>query len=386
MYELPNNIKIKFEYIYLIGLALAVFTFTLSITELSETQTSINDVVNILRYCGIFLIIIKSLFFTMYKKRELIIWLILLAVFLLIYEKTGNKNLFFIALLSLGALNIDSRLILKYHMIAQILAVVFTFFLMQNNIIINLIYYRNNKMRPAYGFIYPTALSAVLFSIFISYTILKRFTFNIVEYIFIVFLIYFTLIVLDARLDGYLMVIVCVSTLFNKKIINIIAKAKESICLIISMILICLSILFSYLFNSSSSFFNTLDSFFNSRLSQGHIALTQYPISWFGQKIQMQGMGGQQGLHQNFTQYFYIDNSFIQILVIDGLVLLLIVLMLIALFFIKWHRQKKYILEIALLFICMASIVEDSLVSSATSIIFVIMVANNNWSRDLIRK
>ena len=59
MYELPNNIKIKFEYIYLIGLALAVFTFTLSITELSETQTSINDVVNILRYCGIFLIIIK---------------------------------------------------------------------------------------------------------------------------------------------------------------------------------------------------------------------------------------------------------------------------------------------------------------------------------------
>ena len=386
MYELPNNIKIKFEYIYLIGLALAVFTFTLSITELSETQTSINDIVNILRYCGIFLIIIKSLFFTMYKKRDLIIWLILLAVFLLIYEKTGNKNLFFIALLSLGALNIDSRLILKYHMIAQILAVVFTFFLMQNNIIINLIYYRNNKMCPAYGFIYPTALSAVLFSIFISYTILKRFTFNIVEYIFIVFLIYFTLIVLDARLDGYLMVIVCVSTLFNKKIINIIAKAKESICLIISMILICLSILFSYLFNSSSSFFNTLDSFFNSRLSQGHIALTQYPISWFGQKIQMQGMGGQQGLHQNFTKYFYIDNSFIQILVIDGLVLLLIVLMLIALFFIKWHRQKKYILEIALLFICMASIVEDSLVSSATSIIFVIMVANNNWSRDLIRK
>ena len=141
-----------------------------------------------------------------------------------------------------------------------------------------------------------------------------------------------------------------------------------------------------FLLNSSSSCFNTLDSFFNSRLSQGHIALTQYPISWFGQKIQMQGMGGQQGLHQNFTKYFYIDNSFIQILVIDGLVLLLIVLMLIALFFIKWHRQKKYILEIALLFICMASIVEDSLVSSATSIIFVIMVANNNWSRDLIRK
>lgn len=384
MYNLSQNIKFKFEYIYLIGLILAVFSFTLNITELSETQTAINSIVNILKYIGIGLILLKSLFFTKYKKASPIFWILLLLLLFIIYIHTHNNNLIFIALLSLGAVNVDTKLILKSHIIAQILAIIFTFFLVRHNVIMNLIYYRNNKMRPSFGFVYPTALSAVLFSIVISYVVLKKFTLNIWEYFLIICLIYFTLFVLDARLDGYLMIMIIVSVFLYKKIINVISKLKKSICLVISLFFITLSFLLSYFFNDSSSFFSNLDNIFNNRLSQSHIALTQYPLSLLGQNIQMQGLGGQQGLHQNFTYYFYIDNSFIQILIIDGLILFLIVLFLIITFFIKWHQQRMYILELALLFVCIAAMMEDSLVSAASSIIFIIMMANNDGYKNYI--
>lgn len=100
MYNLSQNIKFKFEYIYLIGLILAVFSFTLNITELSETQTAINSIVNILKYIGIGLILLKSLFFTKYKKASPIFWILLLLLLFIIYIHTHNNNLIFIALLS----------------------------------------------------------------------------------------------------------------------------------------------------------------------------------------------------------------------------------------------------------------------------------------------
>ena len=94
MYNLSQNIKFKFEYIYLIGLILAVFSFTLNITELSETQTAINSIVNILKYIGIGLILLKSLFFTKYKKASPIFWilLLLLLMFINLFMLRKKKN------------------------------------------------------------------------------------------------------------------------------------------------------------------------------------------------------------------------------------------------------------------------------------------------------
>lgn len=96
-----------------------------------------------------------------------------------------------------------------------------------------------------------------------------------------------------------------------------------------------LSIAFTAIYSDGNSMWSKLDGTLMARLKFGKMAFTDYGIKLFGQQIEMIGNGGSLELRDD---YFFLDCSYVNILMTWGIVLLVIVLLL---FCYACHKNRK---------------------------------------------
>ena len=338
-------------------------------------------------YSGIFfeiitisvvLFLIRLFFFSGINLQELLIFCILAAIFFMVYVYNGDNKLLFLLIFVFASKGVDYRKILKIYCYTVLFCTTITILAALVGKIPNLIYFRNGVRREAYGSIYPTNFAAHVFYLVLAYVTLRKWNLNLFEKVAIVGIAYIIMEKCDARLDGYLLIILVVVLVFKKSVFRTVTRFGKTLIPCIMGALITLSIYFSYNFSPNSTWGYMLNSVFNNRLSQGHLAFMRYPITLFGQHISMQGMGGLSGMYHTYSEYFYIDNSYIQILLISG-VLVFAIITCIYIYILVDYVNKGYIfLVISLIFIGVSSIIDEQFLMISYNIFLLSLMAVKN--------
>lgn len=106
-----------------------------------------------------------------------------------------------------------------------------------------------------------------------------------------------------------------------------------------------LSIAATRLFDPENRVFSELNELFSSRLSLGQEGWDSYGLSWFGRTIEMVGFGGSTERPDN---YFFIDCSYVHVLLRYGIVFLVVLVSVYTICCYKNRRDMYFLFAIAL--------------------------------------
>lgn len=147
------------------------------------------------------------------------------------------------------------------------------------------------------------------------------------------------------------------------------------------------SILFSFIFNPNNQIFTTFDKILTNRLAMGHLALYEYPVKFFGQYISQNGSGGlsfETGLTSKGTNlaYFFIDSSYIKILLGFGVVFFLIYLYGLSRSMYVNLGKENYMLPIILTIICISSVIDQHMLEVAYNPFLICIITTQFWEHE----
>lgn len=365
-----NGIIPLLDNIYLIFFALFIAMAFLNTTtfEIEWPVYLYND----LRALLFVVILLRIGYGCTYSKKEIIFIGIIGIVFFLCINRKGYdefKNMF---LLILGAKDIPLKKIIRVYFIVSASLLIITMFAALMGRIDNLFYYQGSRRRRiAMGIIYPTDFSAHVFFIILCYVFLRRENILYIELlgVFIAGLVVYWLT--DARLNTVCILLISLVFTFHKWISN---KSKKqgkiykrnslfSLFLALTPVFAAtFMIILSAFYDSENKVMNFLNKIINNRFSQSHKAIKIYGFSLLGQSIPMQGYGGTTELPKH---YFYLDSSYINIIMRYGILLLMCVLLIWIVISFRAREQNDLILLWIVTLISLQCMIEHHMIEIA---------------------
>lgn len=339
-----NPPEVLFELLYLFYVALiALETFhitTMSTVELPNTLLSFVLITEILAVGAKIAV-----------EKPWRWWELLLAVFLCGACAWTNNRLNYnrnflleLAVLIIGARGVSFEKILKVYLGVLLPALLITVILALTGQIENLIYVREGRERIAFGICYPTDFCAHLFFLICCYVWLRERRLRYFEIAVIVVFAWFCFRFCDARNTTLCLLILAAGLLYIKlrrrfaekkggeyrmnRVVSGILCASMPLAALIMFVL-------TLVYSENVPWLVTLDRLFSGRLALGRAGFDQYAISWSGQHVYMRGNGS--ALTYD-SEYFWLDCSYVNILLRYGM------LILIAVFAIVWIgclRQRR---------------------------------------------
>lgn len=201
-----------------------------------------------------------------------------------------------------------------------------------------------DSIRHSFGYVWPTNLSTHVFFILLSLWIYKKGHLNIWHFIFYIIISYLLLIYTDSRLGAGCILLLPLFSLF------IYARDKMDFRfskwnLFYVIWIPCISIVMIYVtqnYDASNSLWVLLNTLFSGRLRIGHEAMTDYGTKLFGQ-LYVQYGGQNAGDYYNF-----IDSSYIQLVVIYGIVYTALFIIAFIVVAYKAYKRKDMVLLLAI--------------------------------------
>jgi hypothetical protein len=266
-------------------------------------------------------------------------------VFLIAWKHNDYVILSDAVLLISGCRGISFRKIVKVYLFTCSFLLIITMVFALTGRIENLIYYRNEiRPRISFGIAYPTDFSAHVFYIILAFCYLKKERIKYWEISSIVALGIFVYVFCEARLNTICILLTAGAMTYNK--ICYVRATKERTTYnmnpILSVIL-CLSTTLSammmigltLIYSPRNKLLLFLDKVLSYRLSYGKKGIDIYGNSIFGQQIPLIG-GGRSKIWP--VNYFFLDSSYLFILLQYGILVLGIILLL---FLIMSFRARK---------------------------------------------
>lgn len=326
--ERGKEVKVS-EVIYLF--ALTIFLIY-SILQTTMFWVYMSEEINLLiRVTTISLILIKIIYCDNYSVKQLTSIIILSIITIGSFFQSKYGILIDTIFLIIGAKGISFNKIVRLHIYVSVGIVILAMLGVKIGIIEHIVYYRNGKARYAFGSVYCTDFAARIFYITTSYAYLKNKQIKFKDIVIFTILAWFIYTYCGARLDTISMILVIVSLLVYLLISSIkkdwIEKVKlgfiEKTVLIYS-IPICALISFYTTINYSiyNKTMVKLNSILSERLELGLLGIKKYGIKLLGQPVTMKGNGG---TTKQITNYFFIDSSYLYIMLCYGLIVLFIV-------------------------------------------------------------
>ena len=143
--------------------------------------------------------------------------------------------------------------------------------------------------------------------------------------------------------------------------------------------MVVMIIILTYGYSSKMWILNKINNILSGRLSVGHIAFENFNVPFFGQIIEQTGNGG---LHHGVYSYFFIDCSYIRVLMMNGLFSFLILVAFLVILSNKFLNEKAYSLEIALLFVALSSIIDQHLLEISYNCLLLAMFADISYFKN----
>lgn len=300
---------------------------------------------------SIMLIGLKIILFDRYRFSTLLGIAAIILCSCTAFFSTRYTNAIFWIFLVMGSKDLDMRKMLKIYLVVTGTIVFLAVCASLVGVIENLQYVHTDRgVRNSFGIIYVTDFAAYIFYLALIYFYLKGPELHWVHIIFLIAVSGIVYYFCKARVDCICMVLIALifgtQIFFNhvqygfsrvKRLWNILWNKLG----VFSMpILALLSIVVTYRYNPENSIMKALDKLLSSRLALGKQGFDKYGISLFGQVIEMNGMGGATTVPED---YFFIDCSYINVLLRQGVIFLLIILLVYTLICYR-NRQNIYLL------------------------------------------
>lgn len=309
----------------------------------------------------------KIIWHNTYTKKEMIWAGIILFAFLMPALLTEYRFLWYTGFLIVGAKDIDFDKILKVYLVIGITIMVAAFGASQMGWIENLQYEalrgENLIIRNSFGSVYPTDFAAHIFYLVIASVCISE-PIKTGSKLFITSLLaVFVLNWCGARTSSICMMALVIAIIVYQSLKKIIEK--EKILYILNAFPFTLAGMFLglvHFFDYEKEWMVKIDSFLSNRLIISKVAINSYEYKLFGQYIRESGLGRLEGIRQD---YFFLDNSYIRIALLYGVILFLVVMMLFWKQGLRAIQEKRIILIIAIAIIAMHSFMEHHLIEIA---------------------
>lgn len=294
-------------------------------------------------------------------KKILFVFLII-GSFVIARRYSGADALLETGLLIAGANDIDYRKILKVYLIVEIPMTICAMIAGYTGVITNLVYHRGEQVRMSFGFVYPTDFAAGIIFMVTAWVVLRQVRCTWIEIGLMIISVILFEKYCDVRNSEIVMMILIICVVYLK-IRNKLAakKGKEYtpslllkiLCLVAPYGLAGFMILVSRFYRPDIEWMAKLNTLFSTRLSLGKEVFDRYDIQIWGQDIPMRGNGGSTEV---VADYFFIDSSYVNILMRLGLVAFILVMLIISIIMIK-NLNHTYML-MAMAIVCIHSVME----------------------------
>lgn len=228
--------------------------------------------------------------------------------------------------------------------------------------------------RLYFGFKWPMILPNYFFHILLVYFAIKKGNINLIETFLILTINQYIYMYTDTR-SVYLCVFFLLLLMWLLRIKpSLFASKAFKFCSMIAMPFLAIVIVFiSMRYTPNSHILAKLNEIISSRLSLGHQAIERYGFSLFGTHINWSN--GQEGV-QRVKNYFYVDSSYLNILLNYGLFLIVFLLSSFIYLIKNSLSERKYKLTIVLLLLVIRSFLDDQLFVLRYDAFLVLLVSN----------
>ena len=318
--------RIISEKIYLITLFIWVVVASLVTTTYFIRLEGFLSLYRILLYFTIAMILIKELmnfpktlyYFRFHWQQLLIVMGLFIAMFIVAKNRDGLLDIN-VLLLVFSARDIDFRKLLGTFSVATFLVLCLTIYASQQGIIANTFMKADSGYRFSLGFNYVSFASQRLFFALCTYLMFRGKRISYLELLALLLATIYMYQQTSTSSPFYLSILILTYDLLSIKIFkkefiigNFLSKALAQYGFIVA-----LAVILYFCFYSSGNLFHLVDQFTHNRLRLSVDGFRNFGVSWLGQPISFTTLD----MFGNFTSnYNYIDSSFVQLLVIDGLI------------------------------------------------------------------
>ena len=314
------------EKIYLFILFIWVVVASLVTTTYFVRLDGFLSLYRSLLYFTIFALLIKELmnlpktlnYFRFHWKQLLVVIALFISMFIVAKNRDGILDIN-VLLLVFSARDIDFRKLLGTFSLATFLVLCLTIYASQKGIIANMFMNADGGYRFSLGFNYVSFASQRLFFALCTYLMFRGKRISYLELLALLLATIYMYQQTSTTSPFYLSILILTYVLFSIKIFkkefiieNFWLKKIANYGFILALI-----ITLYFCFYSSGNLFHLVDQFTHNRLRLSVEGFRNFGVSWLGQHIIFTTMD----IFGNFTSnYNFIDSSFVQLLVIDGLV------------------------------------------------------------------
>lgn len=314
------------EKIYLCTLFIWVVVASLVTTTYFVRLDGFLSLYRSLLYFTIFALLIKELmnlpktlnYFRFHWKQLLVVIALFISMFIVAKNRDGILDIN-VLLLVFSARDIDFRKLLGTFSLATFLVLCLTIYASQKGIIANMFMNADGGYRFSLGFNYVSFASQRLFFALCTYLMFRGKRISYLELMALLLATIYMYQQTSTTSPFYLSILILTYVLFSIKIFkkefiieNFWLKKIANYGFILALI-----ITLYFCFYSSGNLFHLVDQFTHNRLRLSVEGFRNFGVSWLGQHIIFTTMD----IFGNFTSnYNFIDSSFVQLLVIDGLI------------------------------------------------------------------
>ena len=325
---------------------------------IETTFSPVNRWLRLFAYISLPLLFFKIYVLDQWKKKELFAISLLLVIELIVWRMTHYPDLLLIGPFIIGAKGVNFRDIISWYFYLTLILVMTMMTLSLARIIPNLVYYSASRpTRYALGMLYPSVIAAHDLYLALAYCYLRFGKLNVIDYLLIISGDVVCMLLTNTKLDFLAtlliipVMIIAQRAYFGKKWSSIIAAFWWMAIPISASIMIFLS----YFYNPSNHLLRKINSLFSGRLELGRLAFKKYDMNLLGRTIverSFAGIKGQklnnagEGLPQN---YFYIDSSYMRMLLLWGFLAFIIVIVCLTFIALRSTVRKTFILSAVIL-------------------------------------
>ncbi len=279
------------------------------------------------------MVVLKILLYDGYQRKQLIIIIfVTICSFLVLFLGHQTIHILWLILI-LGTRNVSFEKILKSYLVVTGAIFFLAFAASLLGVIENLQYVTETRgIRNSFGTIYPTDFAAHVFYWIVTYFYLMGERLKSWHYIgtaIVAALIYYFC---NARLDSGCILFIAIlygignalrKSRTNRRIKHVWEHTWMRFGMLVMPLLAIFSILITVMYRKGSRGWDAINKFSNGRVALGKTGFTDYGVKLFGQNVVMKGFGGNTEL---VNDYFFLDCSYVNILICYGIVILIIVL------------------------------------------------------------
>ena len=344
-------------------IVILLFFFFFIVSVLSSTAisriVSIGAILRVINIVNLVLLSVNLINIKSISINRLLILAIFLILGLLVAISSKKETEIIVPLLFIinGIFLKDSKIIRYYLIIVSIICVMTTL-LNRFGVYPNDALVENRGVRYFLGFNYTTFASNFFLHLYIAFIAIKKKPISILETIAVLIINYILFYLTDTKAPYFLIYLAVLSLwilrLYNKIFETIIFKCAT----VFSMPILTIIMIVTANSYKPSFYFNKLDKILAGRIRLGNQGIKEYGFSLFGKFTQWET--GRKGIERS-GDYFFVDSSYLNIMLTFGIVTLAFVVIAFMIFSITAYDVKNYYLCIAIILLAIHAFTDPQL-------------------------